>query len=298
MRRGLLPTLAACLWLGGCAVPDSSTTSSEAAGTRTVDAPGGPGETNGDRATTELKPPSPDSVLYIIYQRDGNGAHAYELDSGATVSYWFGHEFELGGKRYFTGFASKTNDRDLPDGDMYKMEDGRVAISQATFMRIDEPDSPAWSQPDTDGYVGEFGRNDRAEEIDTSRQVQSHATADGRMLLAIPTRDFEGGVETRAFALFRFDPDNVDQLPFRSWGYLGSIPAGEDNSAACADGEVMPCVARSGVLSFEAATDAGLPRLRITPSGNTIAAPGDVRALGPQDASTYAFDAKAGSYRP
>lgn len=247
---------------------------------------------------TELKPPSPDSILYFIYQRDGDGAHAYELDGGATVSYWLGHEFELGGKRYFTGFASKTNDRDLPDGDMYRMEDGRVAISQATFTRIDESDAPVWSRPDTDGDVGEFGRNDRAEEIDASRQVQSHATADGRMLLAVPTRDFESGVETRAFALFLFDPGNVDQLPFRSWSYLGSIPAGEDNSAACADGEVMPCAASMGVLSFEPATDVGLPRLRITPSGNIIAAPGEVRALGLQDASTYVFDAETGSYRP
>ena len=44
---------------------------------------------------SELKPPSADSVLYFIYQRDGDGAVSYKVDGGATVSYWYGHAFEL-----------------------------------------------------------------------------------------------------------------------------------------------------------------------------------------------------------
>lgn len=263
-------------------------------------------ETRPDSSTEEkeqdmsaLKPPSADSVLYFIYQRDGDGATTYQVDGGATVSYWYGHEFDFKGKHYFTGFASKSEGDEGPDGDAGMMQEpGHVAISQATFTRVEKDGKQAWSKPDTDGYVGEFGKNAQPEDIDASRKVQSHETQDGRYLLAIPTRDFTNGVATEMFALFLFDPDNVDPLRFRAWGYLGSIAAGSENSAACDGGAVMACASSTGVLSFGPEADAGLPRLKVALTGETVAGPGQVRALGDQDAIAYRFDANSGRYTP
>jgi hypothetical protein len=246
---------------------------------------------------SELKPPSADSVLYFIYQRDGDGAVSYKIDGGATVSYWYGHAFDLGGKHYFTGFGAKSQGEG-PEGDDGMMDPEHVAISQATFTRVEKDGKQEWSKPDTDGYVGEFGRMGRPDEVDTSRKAQGHATADGRYLLAVPTKDFVNGEEVQLAALFLFDPDNKDALPFRKWGYAGSVRVGGDNSAACDEGKVMPCTASTGTLAFEAAPDGGLPVVKITSSGNTISAPGEVRTLGPADAVTYRFDANAGHYKP
>jgi hypothetical protein len=252
---------------------------------------------NKEEDMSELKPPSADSVLYFIYQRDGDGAVSYKIDGGATVSYWYGHEFDLDSKHYFTGFGAKTQGEG-PDGDDGMMDPERVAISQATFTRVEKDGKQAWSKPDTDGYLGEFGRLGRADEVDTSRKAHGYATADGRYVLAVPTRDFMNGEEVQSFAMFLFDPDGKDALSFRQWGYVGSVRVGGDNQAACSDGHVMPCTASTGDLAFEPASDGGLPALKVTPSGNTNAGPGKVRTLGPADAVTYRFDANAERYTP
>ena len=166
------------------------------------------------------------------------------------------------------------------------------------FKLVEKDGKVEWSKPDTDGYVGEFGRLGRADEVDTSRKAQGYATADGRYVLAVPTRDFMNGEEVQSFAMFLFDPDGKDALSFRQWGYVGSVRVGGDNRAACSDGQMMPCTASTGDLTFEPASDGGLPALRVTPSGNTSAGPGKVRALGPADAVTYRFDANAERYTP
>lgn len=243
---------------------------------------------NKEEAMSELKPPSADSVLYFIYQRDGDGAVSYEVDGGATVSYWYGHAFDLKGKHYFTGFGSKS-EGEGPEGDNGMMDPEHVAISQATFTRVEKEGKAEWSKPDTDGYVGEFGRMGRAEQIDESRKAQSFTTGDGRYLLAVPTLDFVNGTDVRMFALLLFDPDNVDALGFRQWGYLGSIPVSYDNSDACDGGEVMPCAVSSGTLAFEQ-TGAGLPDLKVVSKGTTIAAPGKVRDMTEADTVVYTFD--------
>ena len=280
--------LAMIVVAGGC----------DAQAPRSADAASGatPPQTK-EQDMSELKPPSADSVLYFIYQRDGDGAVSYKIDGGAIVSYWYGHEFDLGGKHYFTGFGSKSQGEG-PEGDDGLMDPEHVAISQATFTRVEKDGKQEWSKPDTDGYVGEFGRMGRAEQIDDSRKAQSFTTGDGRYVLAVPTFDFVNGNDVRMVSLFLFDPDNKDALPFRRWGYMGGIPLGDDNSAACSDGQVMPCTASTGELAFEPAADGGLPSVKVTPSGNTNSGPGEVRALGPADAVTYRFDANEGRYKP
>jgi len=247
-----------------------------------------------DQDMSELKPPSADSVLYFIYQRDGDGAVSYKVDGGATVSYWYGHEFDLNGTHYFTGFGSKSQGEG-PEGDDGMMDPEHVAISQATFTRVEKDGKPEWSKPDTDGYVGEFGRMGRAEQIDDSRKAQSFTTGDGRYLLAVPTLDFVDGTDVRMFSLLLFDPGNVDKLGFRRWGYLGSIPVGYDNSEACDGGEVMSCAASSGTLTFEQAGE-GLPTLKVSSKGTTIASPGKVRDMTGADDVVYTFDETSERY--
>ncbi len=247
-----------------------------------------------DQDMSELKPPSADSVLYFIYQRDGDGAVSYKIDGGATVSYWYGHAFDLKGKHYFTGFGSKSQGEG-PEGDNGMMDPEHVAISQATFTRVEKDGTSEWSKPDTDGYVGEFGRMGRPEQIDDSRKAQSFTTGDGRYLLAVPTLDFVNGTDVRMFSLLLFDPGSVDKLGFRQWGYLGSIPVGDDNSDACDGGEVMPCVASAGMLTFERAGE-GLPTLKVSSKGTTIASPGKVRDMTDADDVVYTFDEASERY--
>ncbi len=255
-------------------------------------------EQSKDAGMTDLKPPSADSVLYVIYQRDGDGAVSYEIDGGAMVSYWYGYPFDLKGRHYFTGFATSTAGEDSEDGEGGMMEPGHVAIAQATFVKAEDAGKPTWSQVDTDGYVGEFGQNDQPDAIDDTRKPQSQETADGRLLLALPTRRFDDGVAQASYAMFLFDPDNVDDLSFRKWGYLGSVLAGSDNAAACDEGKVMPCAASTGTLSFEAPGQGGLPNVKIALAGKEISAPGKTRDLGAEDALTYRFDTKEGRYLP
>lgn len=247
-----------------------------------------------DTHMVALKPPSPDSILYFVYERDGDGAHSFEVDGGDIISYWFGHAFDFGGRHYFTGFTARSAG---PESDSTTMEPGHVAVGQATLVQVDKGGLPAWSQLATDGYVGEFGRNDQPDAIDESRRPESHDLGDGRLLLAVPTRQFDDGIAATGFAMFLFDPDNVDSLAFRTWGYVGTIPAGSDNSAAC-EGGVLTCAVSTGAMSLETDPGSQLPAIRVTLSGEAVAGPGQVRSLGPTDAAVFKFDANAGQYQP
>ncbi len=287
--KKLAMTMMLALVLAGCGRSDGSGAAVQSAVTPEVQ-----GST---LVTADLQKPSPDSVLHLIYQRDGNGTENDGMEGEATVSYWFGYEFTLKGKHYFTGFATRSDGPEGPDAETGVEVPGQVALAQATFVRTGDAGKPAWSTPDTDGYIGEFGGNDQPDAVDSTRKPQSQEIADGRLLLAIPTNSFAQGVANSTYALFLFDPAGVDALPFRQWGYLGTVAAGVDNAAACDDGKVMPCAASTGTLSFQLPGQAGLPEVRIALAGKEISGPGKVRDLGAQDALSYVFDATAGSYR-
>ena len=77
---------------------------------------------------------------------------------------------------------------------------------------------------------------------------------------------------------------------------VGSVPVSRENSAACDDSQVMPCVASTGSLTFEPAGE-GLPRLKVSSKGTTIASPGKVREMTAADAVTYTFDEASEHYR-
>lgn len=241
----------------------------------------------------DLEPPSPQSVLRMIYHPDSDDAPEAE---GVTPAYWFGHNFDLNGQRYFTGFTSYAGEADGAASENRTMKPGHVAIGQVTLLRNEQSDPHTWTTLSTDGYVGEFGRNGQADAIDETRTAQAHELADGGMLLAVPTQRFEQGVATRSYAILLFDLEGSDNQPFRQWSYVGSIPAGSDNAASCEDGGVLTCIKSSGVLTVESSSEAGLPLLRVELAGKTMAGPGEARTLGPSDAQVFKFDAETGQY--
>lgn len=253
-----------------------------------------PDESSKREVLNAFPPPTAESVLYFIYGKDGDGATSYEIESGRRVSYWHGHEFWLGGKKYFTGFTYVTEE-DAESGDT----PGEVSVGQATFELTNSGGKQAWKQLETDGYIGQFGRLDKLPEVDGKRKDQSYTTGDGRLVLAIPVSDFDQGVTSAAAALFVYDPALVGKIRERHWAYVGSVPMGSENSAACDGGKVMPCVSSAGTLAFvPPAEGKGLPSVKISMSGTEISAPDKIRSLGASDAKTFVFDPKTKIYGP
>lgn len=299
---GLAPICMLLVALGACKPAEPV-----ARGTTAQGAPGVPHTTTdrkpGDMAdhpsdTQGVAAPSPDAVLYFIYKKDGDGATTYEVDFGSWVGYWHGQQFDLDGKRYFTGFGYKTaedggGDEDAVEGAV----PGAVAISQATFVLESKGGKTAWSPLETDGFVGSFGGNDKPVEVDDGRKAQTFATGDGRLLLVVPTRAFANGTGLSGYAVLVFDPQGRQRLRSGHWAYLGDIPAGEDNSAACDGGQVMPCISNRGTLAF-ADTGAGMPEIAVSRSGTEIESPGKVRQLTGSERTLYRYDSQQGVYRP
>lgn len=114
--------------------------------------------------------------------------------------------------------------------------------------------------------IGMFGAYERAEAVDTGRKPLDYRTPEGKLLLAVPTQGFDNGTSFEGYALFVFNPGPRDELKDKVWTYVGSILTGDDNSAACADGDVMPCVAKTGKLTFTAQNGSDMPRLTVTPA--------------------------------
>lgn len=251
-----------------------------------------------DRQGSSVSPPTAGNVLHTIYGVDGTSAVSYAVDDDSTVAYWYGHAFDFEGKHYFTGFAYKTPEK-VTDEEKAALPDpeGTVAISQATFLLDRSMGTKPWALQEADGYVGEFGSDEKPLAVDDKRKPQSVETRDGRLLLAIPTSDFAAGVTTTGFALFVFDPGEVVKIRDKHWAYVGHIVTGTDNELACDEGNVMPCASSRGTLTFQPPADGtGLPTLQVAVTGTTIASPGKTRTLGAADTMTYAYDGRTNSY--
>ncbi|MPT29214.1 MAG: hypothetical protein E2602_20460 [Achromobacter sp.] len=234
--------------------------------------------------------------MYAIYQIDGKGADSYEVANGSIATYWFGHAFELGGTQYFTGFTWDTRERyGKPDEDEAGPET-QVNLAEATFTLTGSSPERPWKFRGMEHTIGMFGAYERPEAIDTRRQPLEYRTPAGKLVLAVPTQGFDNGTSFEGYALFVFNIGPRDELKDKVWAYIGSINTGDDNSAACADGDVMPCVARTGKLTFAAQPGGDMPRITVTPSGTEIAGPGKTRQLGAADAVTYVYDEAGKQY--
>ncbi|HWT61112.1 MAG TPA: hypothetical protein VN150_00880 [Ochrobactrum sp.] len=227
--------------------------------------------------------PEPAIVLKSIYNVAGNGSDSYDVGKGVTATYWFGQMFERDGKQYFTGFAWETPEKQGDSGEAEAGPEVQVNLSEATFMLSDG----AWTLQHAARDIGAMGSYEQANEVDTNRKVVEHRTPAGKLLLAIPITGFDRGTSFNGYEVFAFD---------KSWAHVGYVMAGEDNSSACSDGEVMPCISNLGEVTFAPDDKSDMPKLVVNFSGTTISAPDKTRELGAADAATYVYDASKKAY--
>lgn len=243
-----------------------------------------------------VAPPDVRTVMQSIYQVDGQGKDSYEVANGSVATYWYGHAFELNGTRYFTGFTWDTRERYGKPGEDDAGPDTQVNLAEATYtLTGSTPDKP-WQFRGMTNTIGNFGAYEKPEFVDPKRKPVEYRTPAGKLVLAVPTDGFDNGTSFTGYALFVFNPGPRDELKDKVWTYVGSVNTGSDNSAACADGDVMPCVSSQGELSFAAHGGSDMPRISIKVSGTTITGPGKTRQLGAADTVTYHYDAAGKKY--
>lgn len=243
-----------------------------------------------------VAPPDVRTVMHTIYQVDGQGKDSYEVANGSVATYWYGHAFELNGTRYFTGFTWDTRERYGKPGEDDAGPDTQVNLAEATYtLTGSTPDKP-WQFRGMTNTIGNFGAYEKPEFVDPKRKPVEYRTPAGQLVLALPTDGFDNGTSFTGYALFVFNPGPRDELKDKVWTYVGSVNTGSDNSAACADGDVMPCVSSQGELSFAAHGGSDMPRISVKVSGTTITGPGKTRQLGAADTVTYHYDAAGKKY--
>ncbi|WP_454692802.1 hypothetical protein [Achromobacter aegrifaciens] len=241
-----------------------------------------------------IAPPDAPTVLYSIYQIDGKGADSYEVANGSIATFWFGHAFELGGTGYYTGFVWDTRERYGKPGEDEVGPGTQVNLAEATFTLTGSTAERPWKFRGMEHTIGMFGAYEKPEDVDTRRKPVEYRTPGGKLVLAVPTEGFDNGISFSGYALLVFNPGPPDDDA--GWTYVGSINTGEDNSAACAEGDVMPCVSSSGELVFSAHGGSDMPRVTVKRSGTEISGPDKTRQLGAGDAVIYVYDTASKKY--
>ncbi len=292
---GLLAVAFATLATPPAAAASDATTA--AASASASDAPG----TISGQAASAVAPPDARTVMATIFDIDGKGETTYEVDNGRIATYWFGHAFESEGTHYYTGFAWETAPRYAKPADAESQEEPgpgtRVNLAEATFVLTDPASDKPWKFRGMEPTIGEFGAYERGEDVDTRRKPLEHRTPAGKLLLAVPTTSFDNGITSDGYTLLVFNPERLkNDIDGHVWTYVGGLLTGEDNSAACADGDVMPCTSSKGELVFSQDGRQDMPTVTVKPSGTTISGPNKTRQLGAADVTAYAFDAAAKAY--
>jgi hypothetical protein len=248
-------------------------------------------------AAAAVTPPDAATVMYYIYQVDGKGETTYEVTNGSIATYWFGHAFESEGTHYYTGFAWDTAERFGKPGEDQVGPGTQVNLAEATFVLTDPASDKPWKFRGMENSIGQFGAYEQGVDVDTRRKAIEYRTPAGQLLLAVPTTSFGNGITSDGYDLVVFNPDRLKRDgDDHVWTYVGGVLTGEDNSAACADGDVMPCTSSTGELEFVADGKQDMPALKVIPKGTTISGPNKTRQLGAADVTTFVFDAKTKAY--
>jgi hypothetical protein len=243
-------------------------------------------------STRQLQPPRPDSVLYFISDIDGDGALEYETANGSWIHYWYGFEFELGGTRYYTGFAWETPEiYGAERENHYPAPDTPVTLAQATFVASEAGSKSPWTFQGAELYIGNFGGRERGNTVDPARKPQTHTTQDGRLVLAVPSWSLQSGISVLSYDVLVFNPRESSDVNDTHWTYVGNLHAGYDNTTNCGEDVTgnPPCVKNSSTLAF--VEQPGLPTLRVTVSGDPAAQGGDATI-------EYRYDTGRKSYLP
>lgn len=298
MLRRIPLLLPAVLALSACTAqspaPTSAAQATPAATPTTQDVATMPDASTAPVASkTEIKPPSPESVLYFISNIDGDGATSYEIENGSWISYWYGYQFEFGGKHYFTGFANETPEKyTQKQKESMASPETKVTLTHATFEADPSNTKTPWKWQGTELWIGDFGGFEKANAIDPDRKPQTFATSDGNLLLAVPTWYLAPGNKMRTIEILLFNPHDLEGTDNKRWRYLGTLETGSNNDVSCGPDSPgnISCVDVTGTLTFEPAQGDGLPNLRVTLSGKGLDA-GDTP-------TEYRYDPANTTYRP
>ena len=239
-----------------------------------------------------LQPPRTDSVLYFISDVDGDGATSYEIANGAWINAWYGLRHAADGKQYYTGFAwiTPTKYGAARDSDEVDPE-AKVTLAQATFEASAPGTATPWSFVGAEPAIGQFGAAEKGNAVDIKRKVQTWKGPDGTLLVAVPTWYLSGGSHMRLFDLLATQKATPDQdISAPRWRYVGSVEAGEDNSASCGpDNADLPCRNVSATLTFQERQGAALPDLQLAFTGEG--------AESGEMTGEYRYDSSATTYR-
>lgn len=238
--------------------------------------------------------PEPGEVLRAIYKKAGDGSSAYSIGDRAWANYWYGHTYEIGGRRYFTGFACNTAERLDETEEGYAAPGDQVEITQATYVKAPEGSVAAWEFVGAERGIGSFGGYERANAIDDRSQAQTYSTPHGKYFLAVPTWYLDGGVRVSTSEIFCLDPSQ------HRWRYMGSIQTGEDNSAGCSDDpeeRLAPCAISMGSVIFRPQFEEEAPSIQVAKKGAVVEAPGKIRELGLAEAEEYLYDKAESRYQ-
>ncbi len=174
--------------------------------------------------------------------------------------------------------------------------DDRANLAEATFVRWPAPTRRSRKFRGQEWTIGALGAYDRPTTPIPGASRLNIAPPTAALLRAVPTSSFDRGISSTGYALLLFNPRrSEDDVDSKVWRYVGTVRTGEDNSAACDEGNVMPCTGSDGELAF-AADGNGLPRLTVTFKGTTLEGPQDPRTLGAGDTVHYTFDSATQQY--
>jgi hypothetical protein len=243
-----------------------------------------------------IAPPKPNEVLEAIYQTEAHGQDSMAVANGSEATYWYGHSFDLNGKHYYAGFVYATPEKYTQEQkDALPAPDAKVTLADATFQWIADGAKPGWDLVESEHYAGEFGSYEKADEVDEKEAVHSAPTANGGLLLAIPTWYLASGVRIKSFSMLVYNPSPADSQEESAWTFVGNIPRGEDNDAACdakGTGNHIACVVGSAQIAFGNSPSAGLPDLHVTRTGSGFDEAGNKKTFGAGDVVAYRFNPK------
>lgn len=269
---------ATALMLAGCSAGNDANAAPDASAGRSAVAPAttaAPTAQKAAPATTAAQAPSVQDVLSHITGKDGGGKSSYPVANGATINFWHGLDFEAGGKHWYTGFAWETPNKYGAARENNIIDpSAKVTLTHATYEASAPGAANPWTWRGSELWNGEFGKAERANEIDPSRKPQSWTSPSGLFVLALPSLVDASGGKAPAYEVLRFNPaEELQGTEERRWLHLGTIPAGNAGQAA-------------GRLELASRQGMELPDVRIS------------AAAGGDKPIEYRYDKPSKTYRP
>lgn len=284
--------LCAALALAACKAPTAATAANDIAVQDTLH----PAKeaTMSDASLAVPSTPTPGQSISAIFDVAGDGSAAYEVENGSWAHFWYGHRFETAGKQYYTAFVYQTPETYGNDpAEDYPDPGAQAAITQATFVLVDDGKIKHWSLVGAQRHIGDFGTFEKGPTVDRNSRSETYRTPDGREVLSVPAWvSAPGGIRQQTAELFVFTPSDL------RWAHAGSLATGEDNSADCEAGasSLVPCARSKGTLRFESAQRDAMPDVVVAFAGTTIGDQGQVRALDDRASTRYRFNAQESRY--